>query len=38
MSQYNNKQRAAALRYSEAENNAPVVVAAGVGYTASKII
>ena len=39
MSQYNNnKQRAAALRYSEAENQAPVVVAAGVGYTASKII
>ncbi|WP_283607800.1 EscU/YscU/HrcU family type III secretion system export apparatus switch protein [Faecalispora anaeroviscerum] len=38
MSQYNNKQRAAALRYSEAENHAPIVVAAGVGYTASKII
>lgn len=38
MSQYNNKQRAAALRYSESEKNAPIVVAAGVGYTASKII
>lgn len=38
MSQYNNKQRAAALRYSEENNQAPIVVAAGAGYTATKII
>lgn len=38
MSQYNNKQRAAALRYSEENNHAPIVVAAGAGYTATKII
>lgn len=38
MSQYNNKQRAAALRYSIDKNSAPVVVAAGMGYTARKIL
>lgn len=39
MSQYNNTQRAAALRYSsDSSRGAPVVVASGMGYAAQKII
>lgn len=38
MSQYNQKQHAAALRYSTDSGRAPVVVASGAGYTAQKII
>ncbi len=38
MSQYNNSQRAAALRYSADSRSAPVVVASGLGYAAQKII
>ncbi|HHW45851.1 MAG TPA: EscU/YscU/HrcU family type III secretion system export apparatus switch protein [Clostridiales bacterium] len=39
MSQFKNSQRAAALKYeSDKPGSAPVVVAAGAGYTAQKII
>ena len=39
MSQFENTQRAAALKYSaDSPQNAPVVVASGLGYTAQKII
>jgi Uncharacterized homolog of the cytoplasmic domain of flagellar protein FhlB len=39
MSQFENTQRAAALKYNaDSPQNAPVVVASGLGYTAQKII
>lgn len=39
MSKYNNKNiKAAALKYNKDENNAPIVVAAGNGFVAQKII
>lgn len=38
MSQFENTQRAAALKYNSDLQNAPIVVASGLGYVAQKII
>ena len=38
MSRYENLKQATALKYSQDLNNAPVVVASGMGYVAQKIV